>query len=252
MLIYQRVYIYKRSVQYGLLSSTSCHPAMVTGGSGIEEVHSFGMVVLELLTGAPRLGWKAETMDFNGGNLRNWQDWLDYTKNGWNDERSENLRYFASGIVEHVSPREFDAFGEKKTCHSNLRGLSWVLSGWWGKMESMYSNVGNPGCHKPTIWGWFIPPMKMVILRMVYGIRWPHYATYTWIGYCNHETLVEKIAILLIVFHDLLPLFFAEHIRKDRTWSWKHHLPKSLGIYQYIYIYQYITMKSHEIPLNQP
>ena len=209
---------------------------MVTGGSGIEEVHSFGMVVLELLTGAPRLGWKAETMDFNGGNLEElrrlvglYKKWLEWWKI-WESE------IFCIWNCWTCLPKGIRRI-RKKTCHSNLRGLSWVLSGWWGKMESMYSNVGNPGCHKPTIWGWFIPPMKMVILRMVYGIRWPHYTTYTWIGYCNHETLVEKIAILLIVFHDLLPLFFAEHIRKGRTWSWKHHLPKSLGIYQYIYIY---------------
>ena len=26
-------------------------------------------------------------------------------------------------------------------------------------------------CHKPTIWGWFIAPRKMVILGMVYGIQ---------------------------------------------------------------------------------
>jgi hypothetical protein len=48
--------------------------------------------------------------------------------------------------------------------------VPWSVSGVMGKVDISCNDVVMwvKQCHKPPIWEWFIPPVKMVIWGMVY------------------------------------------------------------------------------------
>ena len=63
-----------------------------------------------------------------------------------------------------VSPLEIWAAGHLLFILSGLRAIQWFLS----LMTTRTTKQVENQCHKPPIWEWFIAPIKMVILGMVY------------------------------------------------------------------------------------
>ena len=82
------------------------------------------------------------------------------------------LGYFGTkkkcGLSPRLKPSNFNAWYRLNA--PNLGLQSWL---WCGKNQYSKSITWVKQCHKPPIWEWFMPPIKMAIWGMVYDIVLP-------------------------------------------------------------------------------